>query len=68
MYRRQSIGCMKFTFSTGTICTAAASRTSTWAFWPEANSVASWLTIRAMSVPGRKLIRMLVPNALFIAA
>src|SRR5262245_4560050 len=41
---------------------------STDAFCPAEYSVASVLMMRAMSAPGRKLTRMLVPKYLFIAA
>ena len=67
-YCRQSTGSKKLTFTTGAICGAAPSRMSTCAFCPAENSVATWLTTRAMSGPGRKLMRMLVPKALLIAA
>ena len=67
-YFFQSTASKKLAFSTGTTCGAAPSAMSTQAFWPAEYSVASVLMMRAMSAPGRKLTRMLVPKALFIAA
>src|SRR5262245_51197842 len=67
-YFFHSTASKKLFLSTGTTCGAAPSAMSTEAFWPAEYSVASVLMMRAMSAPGRKFTRMLLPKYLFIAA